>query len=113
MYVDDIKLIDKKQNINPTWKTLMKELIWESQHHSSTMFIWVEPQENVKSARILWIITQICWNLRFLPGLQKNCQKQEATGKPDAETKLHGPMTGKVMHGNAGKEIANFPIKTT
>ena len=26
MYVDDIKLAGKKQNINPTWKILMKDV---------------------------------------------------------------------------------------
>ena len=26
MYVDDVKLAGKKQNINPTWKILMKDV---------------------------------------------------------------------------------------
>ena len=56
-----------------SWKTL----IWENQHHSLTMFIWVALKENVRYARILWIITQVCSNQGFLPGQQKNCQKQK------------------------------------
>ena len=36
--VDDIKLDGKKQNINPMWKALNKELIWENQHLSWIMY---------------------------------------------------------------------------
>ena len=38
MYLDDIKLAGKKQNIDPMWKVLVKEVVWTSQHHSLTMF---------------------------------------------------------------------------
>ena len=31
VYVDDIKLAGKKQNIDPMWKVLNKEVIWENQ----------------------------------------------------------------------------------
>ena len=61
-------------------------MIWENQHHSSTMFIWVALKENVKSVRILWIITKVCSNQGFPPRLHKKLPATKATGKPDAET---------------------------
>ena len=51
VYVDDIKLAGRKQNINPTWKVPVKD-VWENRHHSLTMFLWVALEENVKLARI-------------------------------------------------------------
>ena len=49
------------------------------------MFIWVALKENVKLARILWMITEVCSNRGFLPVLRKNT-RNKATGKLDAET---------------------------
>ena len=34
-------------------------------------------KENVRLARILWIVMEVCTNRGFLLGLQKNCQKQK------------------------------------
>ena len=39
VYVDDIKLAGKKQNMNLMWKVLNKEVDLESRHHFLTMFI--------------------------------------------------------------------------
>ena len=55
-----------------SWKTWT----WEKPHHFLTMFIWVALKENARSARILWIVTEVCSNQGFLQDLQKNCQKQ-------------------------------------
>ena len=35
--VDDIKLVGKKENVNPMWKVRTKKWIWENQHHSLIM----------------------------------------------------------------------------
>ena len=43
-----------------------ERLIWENQHHSSTMFMWAALKEDAKLARILLIITEVCSNQRFL-----------------------------------------------
>ena len=91
-----------------SWKTL----IWENQHHSSIMFNLVALKENVRLARILWIITEVCSNPGFLAGLWK-CQKQKPRGNLMPKRYLHGPMTWKVMQRNAWKDIANWRIKTT
>ena len=48
VYVDDIKLAGKKQNINPMWKVLNKEVDWENQHLSSIMCTRDVLKDNVK-----------------------------------------------------------------
>ena len=50
MYVDDIKLAGKKQNIDPMWKVHNKEvdLGWENQHLSLIMYTWDALKDNVK-----------------------------------------------------------------
>ena len=40
VYVDVIKLAGKKQNIDPMWKVLNKEVDLDNQHHSLTMNTW-------------------------------------------------------------------------
>ena len=53
VYVDDIKLAGKKQNIHPIWKVQNKEVVWENQHLSLIMYIWGVLKDNVKEAKIL------------------------------------------------------------
>ena len=45
--------------------------IWENQHHASTMFNWVALKENVRSAMILWIITEVFRIKDFCQGYRK------------------------------------------
>ena len=90
-----------------SWKTL----VWENQHHSSTMFIWNALKENARLARILWTISEACSNEGFLPGLQRNCQKQKPRGNLMPQRYLLGPMTWKVMQRNAWKDISNLRIR--
>ena len=72
VYVDDKKLAGQKQNINPAWKILMKDVdLGGDQHHFLTVFIWVALKENVRSARTVWIITEGCAN----QGLQTKYEK--------------------------------------
>ena len=113
VYVDDIKLAGKKQNISPTWKYYWKTLIWENQHHSSTMFVWVALKEDVRLARILWIITEICSNQGFPPGLRKNYQEQKPWWNLMPKRYLHGPMTWKVTQRNACERYCEFANQTT
>ena len=40
VYVDDIKLSGKKQNLDPMWKVLNKEVYFENQHLSLIMYTW-------------------------------------------------------------------------
>ena len=73
VFVDDIKLVGKKQNLDPMWKLLNKEVIWENQHLSWIMYIWVALNDNAKQAKILWTITEPCSNREFLRENQRNC----------------------------------------
>ena len=98
--VDDIKMAGKTENIDPMWKVLMKDIDFGEPHHFLTMYFWAALKENVRSARILWIITAVCSNQGFLPGLQKNCQKQKPRGNLMPKRYLHGPVTWKVMRRN-------------
>ena len=74
VYVDDIKLAGKKQNLDPMWKILNKEVDLENQHHSLIMFAWVALKVNVKQAWILLKITETCSNPEFPQEEQKNYQ---------------------------------------
>ena len=48
MYVDDIKLAGKKQNLDPMWKLLNKKVDLENQHLSLIMYSWGALKDNVK-----------------------------------------------------------------
>ena len=85
------------------WKTL----IWENQHHSLTMFIWIALNENVKQARILRIITKVCSN----PGFMQDLLKSNFILRNLMQSFSHGPMIWKVMQGSAWKDIANLRLK--
>ena len=75
------------------------------------MFIWVALKENVRYARILWIIKEVCSNQGFLLVQWNNYQKREPQGNLTPTLSLHGPMTRKVLQRNAWKDIANWRIK--
>ena len=49
VYVDDIQLAGKKQNLDPMWKLLNKEVdLGENQHLSLIMYTWDALKDNVK-----------------------------------------------------------------
>ena len=48
VYVDDIKLAGKKQNLDPMWNLLNKKSIWENQHLSWIMYTWAALNDNAK-----------------------------------------------------------------
>ena len=48
VYVDEIKLAGKKQNLDPMWKLLNKEVDLENQHLSWIMYTWAALKDNVK-----------------------------------------------------------------
>ena len=48
VYVDDIKLAGTKQNLDPMWKLLNKEVDLENQHLSSIMYTWAALNDNAK-----------------------------------------------------------------
>ena len=64
-------------------KYSVKKLIWENRHRSLTMFIWIVLKENVKQAKILWTIKEICLN----PNL---CRDK---AKSNNETRIQNPQS--------------------
>ena len=48
VYVDDIKLAGKRQDIDPMWKVLNKEVIKENQHLSLIMYTWDALNDSAK-----------------------------------------------------------------
>ena len=97
------KLAGKKQISNRLGKFSWKTLNWENQHHFLTKFIWVALKEKVRSARKVWIITEVWSNEGFLSGIQKN-YRPELQGKLMQKQYLF-------MRRNVCKGIANLQIK--
>ena len=110
MYVDDIKLAGKKQNIDPMWKILMKDVDLGEPTSFLDMYIWVALKECVKSVTILWRTTEICSNQGFLLEPRKN-YRPELQENLMQKHDLLGPMTWKVTQRNVWKDIANLRIK--
>ena len=54
-----------------------KKLIWENQHLSLIMYIWGVLKDNVKEAKIVWKITEPCFNREFPRGELKNYHAQK------------------------------------
>ena len=54
------------------------------------MYIWVALKESARSAKILWIITEVCSNQGFLQVLRKNYQLKPSRNLMP-ERCLHGP----------------------
>ena len=48
VYVDDMKLAGKKQNLDPMWKVLNKEVDLENQDLSWIMYTWAALNDNAK-----------------------------------------------------------------
>ena len=91
VYVDDIKLAGKRQNIKPMWKVLN---IWENQHLSLIVNTWDVVKDKVKYAEMLLTITEPCLNPEFPQEQSKNYHARKI------RVFLRGPMTWKVMPRN-------------
>ena len=62
---DDIKLAGKKQNLDPMWKLLNKEVDLGEPTSFWIMYTWDALKDNAKQAKILWTITEPCSNREF------------------------------------------------
>ena len=65
VYVDDIKLAGKKQNLDPMWKVLNKEVDLGEPKFSWITKTWAALNDNAKQAKILQTITEPCSNREF------------------------------------------------
>ena len=64
--VDDKIMVGKKQNVDPMWKSLNKEVdLGEPTSFRLILYTWDALKDNVKSAKILWTITEPCLNREF------------------------------------------------
>ena len=68
VYVDDIKLARKKQNLDPMWKLLNKEIDLEEPTSFLDHVYLKALKDNVQEAKILWTITEPCSNREFQRG---------------------------------------------
>ena len=102
VYADDIKLAGKKQNIDPMWKVLNKEV----DLGEPTSFLDREnlgcTQRQCEKTKILWTITEPCLNREFPREELKNFHTLRIF------VSLHGLMTWRVMPRNVWNDIANW-----
>ena len=65
VYVDDIKLAGKKQNLDPMWKLLNKEVdLGEPTSFLDHVYLGCI-QKQCEISKILWTITEPCSNREF------------------------------------------------
>ena len=107
VYVDDIKMAGKKQDIEPVWQILMEEVdLGNPTSFLDHVYLGCLQRESQKSKDILWTITKTCSNPGFLRGRKKN-YRPELHGNLMQTQDLLGPMTWKVMQRNAWTDIVN------
>ena len=109
VYVDDIKLARKKQNLDPMWKLLNKEVdLGKPTSFLDHVYLGCTQKECQNRKEILWIITEVSSNQGFLLGLQKNNQKQKPRRNLMKKRYLHGPMIWKFMPRNVWNDIVSW-----
>ena len=112
VYVDDVKLAGKTENIIPTWKFLMKNVDLEEPTSFLEPVFWDALKESVKSVMKLRQTTKIFSNPGFLLEPRTN-YLWEIQGNLMQKHYLLVPVTWKVMQSNVWKYFANLRIKTT
>ena len=65
MYVDDIKLAGKEQNLDPMWKVLNKEVDLGEPTSFLDHVCWGCTQQQCQVRKILWTITVPCSTCEF------------------------------------------------
>ena len=102
MYVDDLKLAGKKQNISPTWNILMKDI--DLGDHPTSFLDHVYFGCTQRECKIS---NDIVDNYRSM----FESRISAVAGNLMPKRYLHGLMTWKVMQRNAWTDIANLRIK--
>ena len=64
--------LERNKTLIRCGKYSIKKMIWENQHISLIMFVWVALNENVKQAKILKTNTEICLNPKSLLELHRS-----------------------------------------
>ena len=99
---DDIKLAGKKENLDPMWKVLNKEVDLGDAHLSLIMYTWVALKDNVKQAKILMTIAEPCLNHEFPRVKLKNFHARTIF------VFLRGPTIWKGMSRNVWNDIVSW-----
>ena len=108
VYVDDTKLAGEKQNIDPMWKVLNKEVdLGEPTSFLDHVYLGCTQRE----CQIIKDIVdkyRSMFESRMSAWAMENYQKQKPRGNLMPKRYLHGPMTSKVMERNAWKVFVNW-----
>ena len=111
VYVDDIKLAEKKQSINPTWKILPKGVdLRGSTSFLDHVSLGCTQRESQISKNIVDNYRSI-FKSRTSAWAMEKFQEQKPWRNLMPKRYPHGPMTWKVMRRNVWKDIANLRIK--
>ena len=104
VYVDDIKLAGKKQNIVPMWKVLNKELDL-GEPTSFLDHVYLGCTQRQCEIMILWTITEPCLNPDFLREQLQNYHARKIC------VFLRGLMTWLVMQRNVWNDIVSWQTR--
>ena len=110
VYVDDINLAGKTENIKPTWKMLMKDVdLEEPTSFLGHVYLGCTQRECTISNEIVTSYRDM-FEAKISAGTRKN-YPQELQGDLMQKSYLLGPTTWKVMQRNVWIHIANLRIK--
>ena len=105
VYVDDIKLAGKKQNISPTWKILMKDVdLGEPTLFFDHVYLRYTQRECEISKDIVDSYRSV-FESSISAGATEKFPETKATGKPDADTISSWSYD---MEGHAMKCVARY-----
>ena len=111
VYVDDIKLAGKKQNLDPMWKILLKDVdLGEPTSYLDHVYVGCTQRlcqiskETVDNYKSMFEIQNFCW-------CYGKIQKLKVQGNLWQTLYLHGLVTRTVMRRNAWKDCANLRTK--
>ena len=105
VYVDDIKLVRKKQNINPMWKVLMKQVdLGEPTSFLDHVHLGCTQRECKTTKKSTF--TEICFN----PGSPQE-QNKSYLVQGDLTQTSTCPMMWKVRQRNVWKDIVSWRTK--
>ena len=103
--MDDIKLAGKKQNIDPMWNVLNKEVdLGEPTSFLDHVYLGCTQRECQISKDIVDKYRSMFESRISAVGIENYFTQSQRNLK---QTFPHGPMTWKVMQRNAGKDTAN------
>ena len=102
VYVDDIKLAGKKENLDPMWKLLNKEVdLGEPTSFLGHVYLGCTQRQCKKKTKILWTITEPCLNREYHREDQKSFHSLRIV------VSLHGLMIWRAMQRNVLSDIAS------